>query len=211
MLNRIVIAWLAVTLAVMSVSACKTTSTHTKIDGTWKSPQFQGPGLNKLLVVGAARTQSSRELYETVMVEAVRQQGAEAEASFVAVGESKRLTRSQLRTAIEQGGFDGIVFTHVLDVEDRLKYHEGTTTQVPTSNADLYMMDYDQRYETVTTPGYYETQATYNIETIIYNAKTGQKLWWAVSETINPDSVEQAIDEIADATAKRMKDEGVIR
>ena len=112
---------------------------------------------------------------------------------------------------MEEGGFDGIVFTHVLDVGQRLEYHEGTTTSVPTSNADLYMMDYDQRYETVTTPGYYDTNTVYNVETVIHSAKTGEKLWWAVSETADPDSVEKAIDEIADATAKRMKDEGVLR
>ena len=205
------LAWVAVAVALFSVGACKTASTSTKIDGTWKNPDYEGPPLSKLLVIGAARKQSSRELYEKVMVEALREQGAAAEASFVAVGESKRLTKSQVRTVVEEGGFDGIVFTHVLDVGQRLEYHEGTTTSVPTSNADLYMMDYDQRYETVTTPGYYDTNTVYNVETVIHSAKTGEKLWWAVSETADPDSVEKAIDEIADATAKRMKDEGVIR
>ena len=73
------------------------------------------------------------------------------------------------------------------------------------------MMDYDQRYETVTEPGYYESKATYNIETIVYDAKTGEKLWWAVSKTVGPETTDQAIHEIAEATAQRMKDEGVIR
>lgn len=203
------LVWVAV--ALLSVGACKTASSSTKIDGTWKNPDYTGPALGKLLIIGAAPKQSSRELYEKVMVEALREQGADAEASFVAVGESKRLTKSQVRTIVEQGGFDGVVFTHVLDVEHRLQYHEGTTSNVPTSNADLYMMDYDQRYETVNTPGYYDTKTVYNVETIVYSTKTGEKLWWAVSETVDPDSVEKGIDEVADATAKRMKDEGVIR
>jgi hypothetical protein len=211
MTKSVSLAWVAVAVVLFSVGACKTASTSTKIDGTWKNPNYEGPPLSKLLVIGAARKQSSRELYEKVMVEALREQGADAEASFVAVGESKRLTKSQVRTVVEQGGFDGVVFTHVLDVENRLQYHEGTTTNVPTSNADLYMMDYDQRYETVSTPGYYDTKSVYNVETVVHSAKTGEKLWWAVSETADPDSVEKAIDEIADATAKRMKDEGVIR
>ena len=97
------------TVALLSMGACKTASSSTKIDGTWENPDYTGPALGKLLVIGAAPKQSSRELYEKVMVEALREQGADAEASFVAVGESKRLTKSQVRTVVEQGGFDGVV------------------------------------------------------------------------------------------------------
>lgn len=92
-------------------------------------------------------------------------------------------------------------------MDDWLKYNEPKSTQVPTSNAALYMIGYDQRYETVTEPGYYETKKTYNVGAIVYDAKTGEKVWWALSETVDADSV----DKIAAATAKRMKDEGVIR
>ena len=204
-------AWAAVALLVAGVAACNKSPSSTTIQGTWKNPEYDGPALSKLFVVGVARKQANRELYETAMAEAVRQQGAEAEASFVAVGNSKRLTKSQGRAAIEAGNFDGIIFTHVLSVEDRLEYQEGKTTYAPTSNVDLYMMDYDQRYETINEPGYYETKTTYNIETIVYEAATGKKLWWAVSETVQPESIDQSIRELADATAKRMKDEGVIR
>jgi hypothetical protein len=204
--NRTRWSYLAVFLIILGMQACKTTSSSTKVDGTWKNPDFQGPGLVKMLVVGIARKQANRELYETVMTKAVRKHGADAEASFAAVGQSQRLTRSEVRAAIEEGGFDGIIFTHVLHVDHQLR-----TTEAPTSNAERYMEDYDQRYETVTQPGYYETANTYNVETIVYDAETGEKLWWAVSETVDPDTADQAIHEIAEATAKRMKDEGVIR
>jgi hypothetical protein len=211
MLNRTSVTGIAVLLAAFGLSSCKTATTHTKIDGTWKNPAFQGAALTKLFVVGIAHTQPNRELYEKVMAESIRGQGAGAEASFIAVGESKKLTKSQVREAIETGGFDGMTLTHVLSVEHRVAYHEGTTTYVPTSDVDLYMMSYDQRYETVTQPGYYDTSATYNIETIVYDAKTGEKIWWAVSETVDPDSVDESIHEVAAATAERMKAEGVIR
>lgn len=211
MLNRTGVTCIVVLLAAFGLSSCKTAITHTKIDGTWKSPTFQGPALTKLFVVGVAQTQPNRELYEKVMAESIRGQGAEAEASFIAVGESKKLTKSQVREAIETGGFDGMTLTHVLSVEHRNAYHEGTTTYVPTSDFDLYMMSYDQRYEKVTQPGYYDTSAVYNIETIVYDAKTGDKIWWAVSETVDPDSVDESIHEVAAATAERMKAEGVIR
>ena len=196
---------------VIGMAACKKSSSATTIQGTWKNPEYEGPALMKLFVVGVARKQTTRELYETAMAEAVRKQGADAEASYVAVGDSKRLTKSQGRAAIEAGNFDGIIFTHVLSVEDRLEYQEGETTYVPTSNVDLYMMDYDQRYETISEPGYYKTKRTYNIETIVYDPATGKKLWWAVSETVQPESVDQIIRELSDATAKRMKEDGVIR
>ena len=210
MRQRFVLICFAAAL-VVGIAACKKSSSSTTIQGTWKNQEYDGPALTKMFVVGVARKQANRELYETVMAEAVRKQGADAEASYVVVGDSKRLTKSQGRAAIEAGNFDGIIFTHVLSVEDRLEYQEGETTYAPTSNVDLYMMDYDQRYETITEPGYYETKTTYNIETIVYEAATGKKLWWAVSETVQPESVAKGIRELADATAKRMKDEGVIR
>ena len=210
MRKRFILVWFTLALAA-NIVACKKSSSATTIQGTWKSPEYDGPALTKLFIVGVARKQANRELYETAMAEAVRRQGADAEASYVAVGDSKRLTKSQGRAAIEAGNFDGIIFTHVLSVEDRLEYQEGKTTYVPTSNVDLYMMDYDQRYETINEPGYYKTKTTYNIETIVFDPATGKKLWWAVSETVQPKSVDQIIREVSDATAKRMKDEGVIR
>ena len=98
-------------------------------------------------------------------------------------------------------------------MDHQLRHHEAETIEAPASNGDgdLYVKDYDQRHETVTQPGYYDTAETYNVETLVYDAETGERLWWAVSETVNPDTVDQAIHEIAEATAKRMKDERVIR
>jgi len=163
---RVTFTLVAFLIAVTVVVACKKgTSSHTTILNTWQNPQREGPALRKLMVIGVARTQPSRERYETVMAEALRKQGAGAEASYVVVGDSSRLTMSQARAAVEAGGFDGVILTHVLSIEEQVEKVEGKTTTVPTSNADLYMFDYDQRYAEVKEPDHYEVSRTYTIET----------------------------------------------
>ena len=211
MSTRVVFTLAACLVAIASFVGCKKdTPSHTTILNTWQNPQREGPALRKLMVIGVARTQSARERYEMAMADAVRKQGADAEASYVAVGDSRRLTLSQARAAVDEGGFDGVILTHVLSIEEQVEQIEGKTTTVPTSNADLYMFDYDQRYEEVKEPDHYEVKRTYTIETIVYDAATGEKLWYTVSETTNPASVDHGIDEIASTTAQKMKEDSVI-
>ena len=199
-------------VAATAFSGCKNTASHshTTIQHTWQNPDRESPALTKLMVIGVAGAQSNRERYESVMAEALRKQGVDAEASYVVVGDSKRLTMAQARTAVEEGGFDGVILTHVLGVEERVELVEGKETKAPTSNMEVYMADYEQRYDVVKEPDHYELKRTYSVETIVYDAATGEKLWWAVSETAEPKSVNESIDDLAAATAQRMKDEGVI-
>lgn len=201
---------LSCALVISALGACNKNQSSTTIAGAWKSPTHDD-AFGSFFVIGVGKNEDRRRLYENQMVDALKGLGAAATPSWSVFPATQELERGAVLAAVADGGFDGVILAHVLRVEDQLQYVEGKTQYVPTSNADLYMLDYDQKYEVVNEPGYYEKKTTYNIETILYTADEGEKVWWALSETVNPKTVEQIIDEVAAAAAAKLKADGLVR
>ena len=59
-------------------------------------------------------------------------------------------------------------------------------------------------------PGYYETQTILRLETNLYDVESGELVWSGQSETFDPNSVEDVIDSVTQAVARRLRDEGLI-
>ncbi len=199
-----------VALALVSHPGCKKDQPKTTVAATWKNADApQGPFV-KLFVIGVGKDDVRRRLYEDTMVATLRKQGVEAQASYGDFPDSEKLEKQGVLDVVEEGGFDAVVLTHVLSVDQQLEYVPGKTKYEPTSNADMYMMDYDQKYLVTHDPGYYKTNTTFSVETTLYEAGAGVKVWATLSETVNPDSVEEVIEQVITVTVTKMKTDGLI-
>lgn len=198
-------------LVCSALGACKKNESKTTVPGSWRNPEHSDQTFSSFFVIGIGRNDARRRLYENRMVQALERHGAKAQASWSVFPDSEELNKEDVLAVVAKGGFDGVILTQVLGVDQQHQYVEGRTTYVPTSNVDLYMPDYDQKYDVVREPGYYETKTTFNVETVLYTADEGTKIWWALSETVNPDTVEEIIESVANAAADRMKADGLIR
>lgn len=59
-------------------------------------------------------------------------------------------------------------------------------------------------------PGYYVTDKTYFLETNLYNAASGQLVWSAQSETVNPTSIDAFAEEYPEVLLERMVKDGLL-
>jgi hypothetical protein len=59
-------------------------------------------------------------------------------------------------------------------------------------------------------PGYVVTDTVVRIETSLYDVEQGRLLWTAVSETMNPSTVEGLIEEIVAAARKELAEQGLL-
>lgn len=197
-------------LAMFVAGACSKNEPKTTVPGTWRDPDFSGGAFSSIFVIGVGRDDEHRRLYENSMVSALQKEGATAEASWGLFPQSEKLNKDEVLKTVGQRGFEAIVLTRLLSVDEQLEHVPEKTTYVPASNLDLYMLDYDQDYEVVHEPGYYKTRTTFNVETTLYTASDGRKVWWALSETVNPESVEEIIESVTTVVAKKMKSDGLI-
>jgi hypothetical protein len=59
-------------------------------------------------------------------------------------------------------------------------------------------------------PGYFDTSTTLKLETNLYSVATNELVWTGQSETIDPDSIEDARASVTQAVAKELKAERLI-
>ena len=201
---------LAFVLLLISAGACHKNAPETSL-ATLRHQGFDG-AYEKIFVMGIGENDDRRRLYEESLVEALKNEGTDAQPSYRVFPQTEKLDREMVLQAVTEGGFDAVALTHVIWVSNELEWVEGERRELSGSDADLYMNQYEEAYEIDHEPGYYVNHARYSVETMVYSvAQDGTKTWSALSETVNPSTVESLIDAVVEAVVRGMKTDGVIR
>ena len=192
----------------MLVSACrKEEQSKTTMPTAWRSPTYEGGPFNKLFVVGIGKDDARRRLYEDSVVAALGAEGATAEASWKTFPDSEDLIKQKILEVTKNGGFDAVLITRLVGIDEKTKYVPGESHLTEVSDPDLYLTN---TYELVNTPGYYETTTTFRVETALYAVEREERVWSGLSETVDPESVEEVIESVSAIVAKRIKSEGFV-
>lgn len=194
-------------LFLLAATACsKNTPTQSTVPAAWRNPEFGGQPFTSFFVIGVGRNEHNRRLYEDNMVRALQGQGATARASWTSFPESEKLERAKVLVAVEEEGFDAVVIARLKDVREQQVYVPAR----PATSSDEYMAGYDEAYAVNSDPAHYEKRTTYRVETSVYSVRDQMLTWVVLSDTVNPDSVEDVIHTVSSSIAKRMKAEGLI-
>lgn len=193
--------------ALIGAGCQKESQTQTTIPATWRNPDFSGAPFGKFFVLGVAKSDENRRLYEDHMVRALQEQGASAQASSVLFPQSEKLDRAEVLLAVEQAQFDAVVIARLRSVHEKEQY----VPAQPLTSSDLYMSGYDEAYAVNSAPAHYAKTTTYRVETTIYSARDEMLVWVLVSDTVNPESVEDIIQSLSATIARQMKAGGLIR
>jgi len=170
----------ALSLAVLAGMACGTT---TRLSNVWRSESYSAGPMHKVLVVGIAQTSTGRRSFEDRFVEALASQQVDAVQSYRLLPSDERLSEATLKEAIRGHGFDGVIATRLIEVDEE-------TTYVPPST-------------TVTT-------TIVRLETHLYDAEQAELVWSAQSDTFDPDSTQDAIDSVTKKIAKQLASEDLL-
>lgn len=196
-----------VALSVLAGAGCqKESQTQTTIPSSWRNPEFSGAPFQKIFVIGVAQNDANRRLYEDSMVRALQAEGVMAQASWTLFPEEKKLERAKVLVAVEEQGFDAVVIARLRSVHEKEEYVPAR----PLTSSDLYMSGYDEAYAVNSDPAHYEMHETYRIETTLYSARDEMLAWVVLSDTLNPESVEDVIQSVSSTIAKQMKAEGLL-
>lgn len=205
--------------SLLALAACKTTSTN--FSQSYRNPGYEGTFFKKVMVIGVAQDQKGRQAFEDALVSAIVAEGGSAEASIGVLPHEEQISEDQLHAAIDAGGFDAVLITRVLSVDKSQEYtppkayNNPETRYYPASSGwgygyGGYYGFYGTTFAEVHEPGYFETSTTVKLETNLYSVATNELVWTGQSETVDPESIDDARSSMTHAVAKKLKAERLI-
>ena len=203
---------LTAVLLTVAATACSTTApSKTTIPRSERVAGHEGTVFHSLFVIGIGEDNRARKLFEDAFAAALTGSGTRAQPSWELLPQSTLLSEQELEAAVGTDDFDGVLITRLVSVDEEQEYVEGRTYSERHPRYRYYKGYYKGSYKVVHEPGYYETRATYRLETNIYAVSDGSLVWSADSHTLDPDSINDGIDSMTAAVAAELKEEGLIR
>jgi hypothetical protein len=205
--------------SVLVLTACKTTDTH--FSQSYRNPGYEATVFRNVMVIGVAQDQKSRLAFEEALVAAIANEGGAARASISVLPNEEQISEDQLHAAIDAGSFDGVLITRVLSVNKSKEYtppkayNNPQTRYYPASPGwgygyGGYYGFYGTTFAEVHEPGYFETSTTLKLETNLYSVATNDLVWTGQSETVDPESIDDARSSMTQAVAKKLKEDRLI-
>ena len=181
--------------SILLLVACGPT---TKISKSWTDPSFTpsaAQSFKKILVMGLLKDESSRRIAEDKMVKSFKNVTAVQSYSYLQPADT---IESVVEDKLKKDGFDGVVIMRLADVDKTTSYVPGTG----------YGGWYGYRYSS---PGYYQEDRTFYVETNIYSLPSNKLLWSGTTESLNPDKLDRTVDDIIAALKGQLQKEKLIK
>lgn len=189
---------------------------RTRIVSSYETSNMED-SYNNLYVVGLSGELMPENAMENYLVSEIEKNGYVAagdEDTFEPNMEITDENRGMIEDKLRERGHDAILTFSMVDVDEELEYVEGQVSRAyyPT-NYGYYgnYWNYYSHYAPRTyTPGYYTSNTVYHMEANLYDLKTGNLVWAARSETVDPLGADVFAENFAEAVVGEMKDKGVI-
>ena len=170
----------------------------------WRDEGFSGQ-LNHILVIAAADQATRRHAIEDDYVKALTAVPVTAVPSYTLMDSDIELSRETVEAAIEGQGFDGVLVTRLLGVEEVEEYQPPVTYDHYRSYHRYYQRSLDY-----SSPGYYRKYKIVKLETNLYDTATQELIWSMQSETIDPSAPQDVIEAQIILTIERLAQGGLV-
>jgi pectate lyase len=196
------------------LTACGTT---TMITGSWRKDNVTVNGYHKIFVAAMTNNIPVKQAVENGLQQQLSQKGITVEKSIdvfppdfsTQTGAKKELILGK----IQGTGADGILTVALLRQETESRYIPGAAYYNPGLRFGYYHRFwnyYSNWYPSIYSPGYYDQQKVYYLETNLYNAKTEELIWAAQSKTYDPTNLDSFLKGYIKAIEAQMVKDGLI-
>lgn len=196
---------LSLILPALLLGACSSTTIKT----AWKEAGYQKP-LNKVMVLGLAKDQVIRRLFEDTLTARLRERGVDAVASAPLIPAVKPDAKT-IEAVLRKKGFDALLVTRLVSMDKETQYIPPTAYPAYTPRYTTFHGYYDYASPMVYEPGYMVDVTIASLETNLYDVHEGDKLVWSiVSESFNPHQTNKAVEELATVLVKKLDEDGLL-
>ena len=187
----------------MVLTGCASTSMVEQ----WKSPEFKGPPLTKIMVMGVSTQPGPRRIFEDEFSAALKAAGVQAVPSYTVIPQDGQAEQAVLEKALQELGADGVLVTRLVGREQKTQVSPGFYQPVPA-------MGFYGWYSSAWV-GYYEPPTVYQYDVVtadtsVYGVNAGTLLWSGTTETFSPTDVAKETRGFAKIIIDALKKSGVI-
>jgi hypothetical protein len=185
-----------------TLAACATS----QLKSSWRDPGFAGPPATQVLVVGVAKADAHRRIFEDTFASALATAGTRAQASHPTVPGGDALTRASLVAALGAGKADAVLVTRAV----RATHYARVTPPAPYVGS--YAGGMQGWYGSAWTAApVIDTYEVLTLETTLWDAKSEKPVWSGTTDTVAGRSLAELTEGHARALIARMKADGVLR
>ncbi len=189
------------------ITGCSREAKITKLNDIEKFEFYSKGRLDKVLVVGKPRIETSRKDFEDYFSRALEKRATDAVPSYKIIPDIQGLNRESIKEAAVKVQAGAVLATRVVGVDNK------TVVMPQRASVDIYTTG---RGGTVMMgpfiEGPYEKDVTVvRLETALFETQTEKMLWKATSKILNPDTVKEAIRDFSMAIIKQLQIDGYVR
>ena len=199
--------WCVVVLAALAGVAC---ATKTTLSNVWRSNSDPSGTMQRILVIGVAKDEANRRSFEDGFAAALALQNVDAVASYELLPGHERLSRASIENAISGRGFQGVLVTRLLNVDEKTTYVPPSTYVRPGYYGRGMYGYYGSSWDVVHNPGYTVTETIVRLETHLYDARTADLVWAAHSDTFDPSSIAAGVDSVTKKLSRQLAEDGML-
>ena len=195
-------------LSVLVITTLVSCGPSTKIVKSWTEPgatATPSPS-NRVLAVAFVKDETSRRVIEDQLVKRLNG-NAVASYTILTTDMLKEASEATLKQKLTDGKFTHVLLMRLADVEKETSYVPGTTTGFYGG----YGRYYGYGAGMYTSPGYYQTDKNYFVETTVYTVNPDKLVWTGTTKTVNPSKLEKTVNEIANVVSDKMKKDGFLK
>ena len=185
----------------------------TQLVESWKNPEITIYAPSKILVVGLTSNIEARQKFETKLKEELELRGAEA-VSSLDIFKTEKMTEIELKELendLINKGFDTVLFSKVIGVEDKIVYKNNYDGYEATYRK--FSEDYLKYQDVFYNPEYYREFTVYHAETSMYcicPTKDRELIWKGYIDIVDPESTDKTITNYVNLVIAILEEEQLV-
>jgi hypothetical protein len=174
-------------ITVLAVAVLLAACASTTLENQWKSPDYTGAPMRKMLVVGVTKQPSVRRVFEDEFASKLKAAGVEGIPSYTLIPDDGQVDQAKLEAAVAQAGADGVLITRLVKKEQNTQVSGGYAPVAPMGFYGGYRSAWMGYYEPVTVNQY----DVVTLETSVYSAQQSKLVWSGMTESFAPTDVKK--------------------
>ena len=193
------------TLLLMIITSC---SSSNKISNSWKNPDVTAEHIKFQTVAVFAMVKNPDMRRNTEDMIASQMPNTVAVPAYKLVTNEELADIEAVKQKLRERAIEGVLVLSVKNVEQQTSYYSsGMYPSAYYSFGGYYNYAWNYMYD----PYLYSSTNVYvDIEILIYSLKSDQLVWYGESTSVNPESIEQTISELAVSVKNQLIEDGLM-
>ena len=184
----------------------------TTIIDSWKDPDAKPFAFKKVVAIAVLPDETNRRITEDQICKNVKNPAIDCVRSWTIIPQDRASDLEFAKARIAEGGFDGVIMMRLVGLDEKTR--TVTTGYVASYAVTPYYNSFSGYYSYAWPRVYSQSSTDVNqlvrVETNFYSVKEQKLLWSGVSETMDPTSIRDMVDDIASETVAILRDNGLL-